>query len=122
MAEAGWKLKVTPNVWETYKHKSVVYFIKCNALNKIYIGSTADLNPRMKDHFGKLYEGTHPNKPMQAAYNEFGLKDFHWGLIGTYPLEELETWEQHWIDKYSEEKPFAIFNVRRIVTKISRRV
>jgi group I intron endonuclease len=117
----GWKLKVTPNVMATYKHKTVVYFIKCDSLNKIYIGSAADLNPRMKDHFGKLYLGQHANKALQAAYNEFGLVSFRWGLLGTYPLEELETWEQYWIDKYSEEKPFAIFNAKRIVTKIHRR-
>lgn len=118
----GWRLDWIPNdKHRLYKVDSVVYFIKCEPLNKLYVGSTDTLHERMKKHFGDLALNQHHCHALQVAFNEFGLDSFRWGLLGNYDASELEAKEQYWIDELSKDKPFAIFNTKRIVTKSSRK-
>lgn len=118
----NWRLDWIPNNQSgIYKNSSVVYFIKCDLLNKLYIGSTSELHNRMKQHFGDLSQGKHHCESLQAAFNEFGLDALRWGLLGNYEISELEEKEQYWIDYFTKDKPFAVFNTKRVVTKIKRK-
>lgn len=50
--------------------KSGTYFISNKVNNKIYVGSSCDLEKRKNEHFRTLRKGVHKNRYMQASYNK----------------------------------------------------
>ena len=64
--------------------------------NKIYIGQTKrTLQERKRDHLGKsLHDGTYFHK----AIIKYGKDNFQWEILGEYPNEELNYWENYWIE------------------------
>lgn len=49
-----------------------VYAIQHNITRKIYVGSSANLNKRYKQHFCLLKNGIHPVEDMQDDFNKYG--------------------------------------------------
>ena len=72
---------------------------KCTNLinNKKYIGQTIhSLQNRKTEHYGYcLYDGT----VFHNAILKYGKENFKWEILGEYPNEELDKWEQFWIKK-----------------------
>lgn len=57
-----------------YKRYQGIYKITNTATNKVYIGSSINLNNRRREHFRRLEEGTHKNSKLQNSYNKHGKK------------------------------------------------
>lgn len=84
------------------KHKFLkpvvgIYHIKCLINNKIYIGSSSNIEQRWLMHKFELKEKCHHNSRLQADYNEFGEAAFcfeviwkHWGKIDRNVLYAIE--------------------------------
>ena len=48
---------------------------------KIYVGSSVDIQRRIKCHMHELRKGTHNNKYLQSAWNKYGENSFEFSVI-----------------------------------------
>jgi group I intron endonuclease len=78
---------------------SGIYKITCLATNKIYIGSSFDVEARIKKHFTQLEKNKHINQHLQSSYNLYGKSKFIWDIIEKCRIEDLLVLEQFWMDK-----------------------
>jgi len=73
---------------------SGVYFIKNLTNGKMYVGSSIDIDRRWKRHKVDLLAGRHHSKPLQNAFNKYGLNCFGYFLAEsatcTKKMAELE--------------------------------
>lgn len=92
--------------------ENVVYVIKNNINNKIYIGSSVKFNIRKNQHLHHLKKGTHHNPPLQNFINKYGIESICFEIIEKCSSSNLIEREQFYIDKYKNSK--ILFNVRLI--------
>jgi group I intron endonuclease len=80
--------------------KSGIYRIRNLINNKIYIGSSKDLEDRWNDHKRDLNYNTHHCDHLQNAWNKYGEKNFVFEIINECsPIKELLLFrEQCWLD------------------------
>jgi len=58
-----------------------VYRIVNKVNGKIYIGSSADVNRRVKQHYNQLIGNNHENRYLQNACNKYGIENFEFSLV-----------------------------------------
>lgn len=80
--------------------KSGIYKITNLVNQKLYIGSSANLVRRQKDHFKKLSINRHPNSHLQSAVNHYGIENFIFQVIEYCEKDQLLTKEQYHIDQH----------------------
>lgn len=61
--------------------KSGIYKIVNNINSKCYIGSSIDIEKRIKNHFRFLKNSNHHNQHLQAAFNKYGEENFTYSII-----------------------------------------
>lgn len=66
--------------------------------NKFYIGSSFNIDKRIKDHFHLLKNNKHHSKHLQRAYNKHGKDNFKFEIIEECRIEELFEKEQYYLD------------------------
>jgi group I intron endonuclease len=81
---------------------SGVYIIKNITNNKIYIGSTINVDRRLKKHLSLLRRGKHHSEPLQRSWNKYGESNFVFYVREVCEKSKLIEREQYYIDK---EKP-----------------
>ena len=94
--------------------ESGVYKITNTVNGKIYIGSSIDVERRIRQHTWKLKHGTHKNRHLQYAYNKYGAENFIIEIIEFCEAEKCIEREQFYLDFYT---PFNIengYNIRTI--------
>lgn len=69
-----------------------VYAIKHNQTNKTYVGSSADVGRRIREHINNLKRNSHPVEDMQADFNTYGEN------YSVVILDEILTYD----DRYKE--------------------
>ena len=79
---------------------SGVYEIVNKITGDFYIGSSADLEKRKKEHFRESYWKNEPNKPLYKDMKQYGKNNFLFKPIQLCDPEELKKYEQIAIDKY----------------------
>jgi group I intron endonuclease len=79
---------------------SGIYQIKNLINNKIYIGSSYNINARMGQHFSNLKHNKHANPKLQAAYNKYGKENFIFKILITCDPTMLFWYEQQFIDQW----------------------
>jgi len=87
-----------------------IYGIFCLSNNKIYIGSTKNMNKRFNDHRYILNINKHKNKHLQNAWNKYGKNNFKFKIIEKYDKYDENTIlmsERKWINFYYPN----IFNI-----------
>lgn len=62
-----------------------IYGMRCEAIGRVYVGSSINLRARCRDHISRLRGGSHRNRFLQAAWSEFGEVSFVWSLIESLP-------------------------------------
>lgn len=92
--------------------KSGVYKIYNSVSGKTYIGSSENLNRRLKDHKSYLRINKHQNKHLQSAYNKYGKDAFEFTIIEYCEIYKLAEREQYWLDRIPLGKRY---NKRKIV-------
>lgn len=81
-------------------HKiSGVYKI-CGPNDKVYIGSSKNIEKRIEVHRWELKNNKHKNKHLQAAWNKYGELAFTIEILEQCPVENLEKLEQFYIDYF----------------------
>jgi group I intron endonuclease len=75
-----------------------IYEIRNLINNKVYIGSSKQVNKRFTIHRHRLNKNTHANKYLQAAWNKYGKDAFEFKVIHILEKEsDLIKYEQMWI-------------------------
>ena len=78
-----------------------VYIITCLSNNKVYIGSSQNIEKRWKTHKAKLFNKTHRNKHLQNAYQKYGAENITYSILELVSKENLIIREQYWMDEYN---------------------
>jgi len=87
---------------------SGIYYIENKLNGKKYIGQSADLDRRERDHFTILNNGNHWNPHLQRAYSKYSKDMFEFKVILYAEPDELTRYEQELVDKY---KPEELYNI-----------
>jgi group I intron endonuclease len=98
--------------------KSGVYKITNTINNKIYIGSSKDLDIRKSEHFTDLKFNRHVNKHLQASYNKYGRENFTHEVIEYCDVNLLIEKEQYYLDTLNPDynilkKAYSPLGVKR---------
>lgn len=84
-----------------------VYAIRCTD-GRCYIGGSARVEMRWRQHRNALRRGDHKNEPLQSAWREMGETAFSFVLLESVSeTESLDAREQFWIDRMT---PHGVFN------------
>jgi len=82
---------------------SGVYYIQNILDDKIYIGSSVNINRRIVAHFAALRRNGHQSYRLQSAFNKDGESNFVSGIIEAVTSDNLTKAEQGWIDFFKPE-------------------
>jgi len=109
-----------------------------NLINgKCYVGQTADLKNRERQHFNDLKSKCHKNRHLQSAYNLYGLDNFKFEILELVEIpnsivarsqrrDYLIQYEQKWIDHFNSFEggynlvPSAGSNLGMVVSEETR--
>jgi hypothetical protein len=75
-----------------------VYAIKHNETQKIYVGSTCDVQKRIKAHLNDLRAKKHRNEDMQYDFNVFG-ENYSFFVLDTINKYDEKAKEFEWMEK-----------------------
>jgi group I intron endonuclease len=81
-----------------------IYAITNSLNNKRYIGSSANIFHRLKEHRYLLQKNKHTNGKLQNAWNKYGGEIFLFNILEMIPINKLIKKEQYWIDKINSVK------------------
>ncbi len=100
------------------KDISGIYRIVNIKNNKIYIGSSKNINKRKYEHFNLLSKNSHDNDYLQKSYNKYGKNSFKFEVIEYINnINELLIREQYWINKYVSYNRNIGYNICEIAGK-----
>ena len=85
-----------------------VYQIKNKVNNKIYVGSTSNLEIREVNHFSSLKHDKHYNIHLQRSYNKYGKENFVFEVLFICSPESLLFYEQQFLDQWKPEYNISI--------------
>lgn len=97
-----------------------IYKITNLITNKVYIGSSKNLNKRYKEHFNSLKNNNHHSSKLQRSYNKYKENAFKFEILEECNIDKLIEREQYYMDNY---KPFFNINPKasscegRVLTK-----
>ena len=79
----------------------VIYKIKFEQTEAIYIGSAMDFHKRKLHHLNQLRRKTHCNIHLQRCYSKYGISSISFEVLEeVHKKEDLIPREQFWIDKF----------------------
>lgn len=67
-----------------------IYSITNKINNRVYIGSSKDINRRWKQHINDLNKGTHINQSLQDDWRKYGENNFKFNVIRQCDESELK--------------------------------
>lgn len=77
-----------------------IYCIRNKVNNKIYIGSSVDIDRRFRKHRTQLNTKVHSNKHLIKAYHKYGKDNFEFIILEECLKEDLIDREMFYIEKY----------------------
>lgn len=75
-----------------------IYKITNTETSKVYVGSSKNIEIRIRSHFSNLKNKKHHSVKLQRAYDKYGLSNFSHQVLELCEIEDLFVREQHWID------------------------
>lgn len=88
--------------FKTLSKKAGVYVIDHVASGNTYVGSSANLWKRLREHRCLLDRGAHCNRPLQNAWSKHGADAFSLSIVEEVADRSLLlAREQHWMEAYS---------------------
>lgn len=93
---------------------SGIYIIKNLINNKVYVGSSINLNSREYKHFWMLDKGMHDNHYLQQSYNKHGKDSFIFEIVCNCEPGELVLKENYYIDLYKSNKQTSGYNLAKV--------
>jgi group I intron endonuclease len=90
-----------------------IYFIKCNANSKIYIGQSVDIKRRFAAHINLLNTNQHFNIYLQRSWAKYGKQFFVFGILELVEDRNMmNDRELYWIKRHNASNPSFGFNVK----------
>lgn len=83
------------------KNVSGIYAIKCLKNGMYYVGQTANLQRRIREHFSSLKRNNSHNHKMQSDYNKYGEDSFNYEIL-CITNDGLDDKEREYISKFME--------------------
>lgn len=83
--------------------------------DKVYIGSSKDIQSRWRKHVQMLNQCQHHSPHLQAAWDKYGRDSFAFEVVEECPFEELKAREIHWIKYYDSGNSELGYNVVTVV-------
>lgn len=81
-----------------------IYFIKNIVTDKVYIGSSRDIQKRIRSHKACLDKNKHHSKKLQKSYNKYGKNFFIFEILEICDVQDLERIEKEWITYFDSYK------------------
>jgi group I intron endonuclease len=91
--------------------KKGIYLIHCVKSNKVYIGSSANINRRWWDHRSHMNQGKGINVHLQSAWTLYGKSAFTFSILEECPIEQFIERESYWIRLYSSTDKTKGYNI-----------
>lgn len=90
-----------------------VYAIRNRANNRVYVGSSFNIELRWKRHLDSLQHGN-GMKTLQADWNFYGPDSFRLDMleVGARDNATLQEAEQRWLDELHAQDPDVLYNAR----------
>jgi len=88
-----------------------IYKIINKLNNKFYLGSSRDINSRIKQHKYKLKNKKHHSKALQNAWNKYDEGNFYFKLVESCEEGNLLVLERYYLDNY-----YGDYNCSRIAS------
>ena len=85
--------------WARSADRSGVYGIRCLANGRSHIGSSTNVDARLKWHRGFLTSGIHRSASLQADWRRYGPAAFAFEVMELAPAEDLLRLEQEYLDR-----------------------
>ena len=86
---------------QNFTKKYLIYSIKCNVTNKIYIGSTSNLTARLNTHISSFQTGC------SSCYSKLILENNNYTVAvlkdGIFSKQDAKSSEYHFIQAYGSE-------------------
>jgi len=102
------------HIGETYM-KSGIYLIKNILNNKIYVGSSVNIDKRWKEHKNHLKERKHHSVLLQRAWDKYGEQSFLFEILEEVSNpEHLLAYEQVYLDYYKSYEIDRGYNICKI--------
>lgn len=76
-----------------------IYKISCDQEDKVYIGSSTDIDRRWREHHRMLNAETHHCAALQLAWDAYGDESFSFETVEL--CDNIVLAEQYWLDKHS---------------------
>ena len=80
---------------------SGVYSIENTKNGLVYVGQSANIKTRWQEHVRTLKANKHPNRRLQADWNEHGESAFKFSIIEKCTYDQLANRERHYIKRYT---------------------
>ena len=77
-----------------------IYLIKNKINNKVYIGSSVDIDRRKSQHLSELKYNHHHNKYLQRSWNKYGEDNFEFLVLEECAVELLDIREKYYIQEF----------------------
>jgi group I intron endonuclease len=91
-----------------------IYKIENLKDNKVYIGSSVNIENRYYTHFSMLRKGIHDNKHLQNAYNKFGKELFKHSIVEECNKVQLCEKENYYIKLYKSNNSEFGYNMATV--------
>lgn len=83
---------------------SGIYLITCNENGRRYVGSSKDIERRVRSHCQDLSKNRHDNRHLQRAWNKYGSAAFCFSVLEfVNDHSRLTEREQYWMDDLNPE-------------------
>lgn len=82
---------------------SGIYKIENIANNKVYVGSSNNIETRWQKHRALLRHNKHQNSHLQGAWNKYGENSFIFSIVELCPVNSLLSREQYFINTIHPE-------------------
>jgi group I intron endonuclease len=84
---------------------SGIYLIMCFDNHRVYVGSSINVQRRLREHYYKLIMGTHWNVYMQRSWNKYGKDSFFWDVLEIVDnKDDLFKTEKRWMKLYQTKE------------------
>jgi len=87
--------------------------IRCLPTNKVYIGSSKNIEYRLNFHKRRLKNGKHRNPYLQNAWSKYNEKQFKFDILEECYLDVILDREKHYIEEYDACNRKCGFNIVR---------
>lgn len=108
------KETVTKKTIKNTEEESVyngVYLIENSITKRKYVGSSSNINKRLKTHKQHLQKGCHNNRKLQKDHDIYGLDSFKFIILEKDVAHDLLTaYEKYWIYKHDAIVKYKGYN------------